>query len=99
LNNVSEFLKLNKVQDKAQAELTLAEINALLSNTTEAIKHLEKALNKGWLETYDREWWPLQDNHLLKSINSNPKFKNLIAEHSENLAKMSNQISLKLAPL
>ena len=98
LKNIRQFLLLDKVYDKAQAEMALAQVNAQLHNPSEAIKHLRKALNHGWLETFDREWWPLQDTHLLRSINSQPDFKNLISEHNENLKKIANQISLKLSP-
>ncbi|BDX08138.1 winged helix-turn-helix domain-containing protein [Planctobacterium marinum] len=99
LNSVREFLSLNEVQDKAQIELTLAEVNALLGYTDRAVKHLSKALNHGWLETFDREWWPLQDNHLFKSINTHPDFISLVKEHHTRLAKLSEQISEELAPL
>ena len=99
LNNVEQFLLLNRVQDKAQTEMALAQINAQLNQPTKAIEHLNKALNLGWIETFDREWWTLQDSHLLKPIQNQIKFKNLVQEHQKSLNELSMQVSSSLKDL
>ncbi|NMP31119.1 hypothetical protein HII17_06030 [Thalassotalea sp. M1531] len=99
LNNVEQFLLLDKVHDKAQAEMALAQLNAQLHNLSKATKHLRKALNHGWLETFDREWWTLQYDHLLKPLQHQTEFKTLVQEHQENVNKLVKQISLKLEDL
>jgi len=99
LKNVEQFLLLNRVQDKAQTEMALAQINAQLNQPSKAIEHLNKALNLGWLETFDREWWTLQDSHLLKPIQNQMKFKTLVQEHQENLKELSRQVGSSLKDL
>ncbi|WP_286234154.1 winged helix-turn-helix domain-containing protein [Thalassotalea sediminis] len=96
LNDVEHFLFLDKVHDKAQAEMALAQVNAQLFNPSKATKHLRKALNHGWLETFDREWWTLQDNHLLEPIQHQAEFIALMQEHQESVKKLAKQISLRL---
>lgn len=96
LNNVRQFLILDKVHDKAQAEMALAQVNAQLHNPSKAITHLRKALNHGWLETFDREWWTLQDDHLLKPLQDMREFKVLTLEHQQSVKNVAKQVSLKL---
>jgi len=95
LNNVAQFLHLDKVQDKAQAEMVLAQIYAQLSKPVEAKAHLNIALNLGWLETFDREWWTLKDNHLLKPIMNQTDVKELVETHQENVKQLAKTISLE----
>ncbi|AIY67525.1 winged helix-turn-helix domain-containing protein [Pseudoalteromonas piratica] len=95
LNNVAQFLHLDKVQDKAQAEMVLAQIYAQLSKPVEAKAHLNIALNLGWLETFDREWWTLKDSHLLKPIMNQIDVKELVATHQENVKQLAKTISLE----
>lgn len=56
----------------------------------------QKALNHGWLQTFDREWWTLQSDHLFKPIQSKHEFKALVQEHQVNVKKLAQQISLRL---
>ncbi|TGE85243.1 hypothetical protein C7Y70_02585 [Pseudoalteromonas sp. KS88] len=99
LNNVEQFLLLNKVHDKAQADMALAQVNAQLHNPAKTIKHLRKALNHGWLETFDREWWTLQDDHLLKPIQHQAEFNTVLQEHQQRTRKLAKRVSLKLKDL
>ena len=99
LNNVGQFLLLDKVNDKAQAEMALAQVNAQLHNPSKAIKHLRKALNHGWLETFDREWWTLQDDHLLKPIQHQAEFTTVLQEHQKSIEKLAKRVNLKLKDL
>jgi TolB-like protein/DNA-binding winged helix-turn-helix (wHTH) protein/tetratricopeptide (TPR) repeat protein len=99
LNNVEQFLLLDKVHDKAQEEMALAEVYAQLNQPNKAVEHLRKALNHGWLETFDREWWTLQDNHLLKPIQHQAEFRTLVLEHKESLKELAMQVSSRLKDL
>ena len=99
LNNVRRFLQLDKVQDKAQAKFTLAEINSQLGDSSKAVEHLHTALDLGWLETFDREWWYLQDNHLLTPLQNQPEFQALLLEHQKRRKELAEKIHLKLAHL
>ena len=90
---------MKTVQDKAQAEMALAQVNAQLNQPSKAIKHVRKALNLGWLETFDREWWTLQDSHLLKPIQNQTEFKMLVQRHQENVQALATQISDSLESL
>jgi tetratricopeptide (TPR) repeat protein len=99
LNSVEQFLVLKTVQDKAQTEMALAQVNAQLNQPSKAIKHVRKALNLGWLETFDREWWTLQDSHLLKPIQNQTEFKMLVQKHQENVQALATQISDSLESL
>ena len=99
LNSVEQFLLLDKVQDKAQAEMALAQVNAQLNLPSKATEHLRKALNHGWLETFDREWWTLQDSHLLKPIQNKIEFKTLVKKHQESREELARQVSFKLKDL
>lgn len=92
LQNIQAFIKQNKVFDQIQAEFTLAEINAQLDNTSQALYHLTEALKMGWLETYDREWWPLQNNHLLRPLFEEPEFKLLLKRHQEKLNELRERV-------
>ena len=99
LHKVQTFLKKDRVFDKIQAEFSLAEINAQLNNTSKALQHLTIALDMGWLETYDREWWPLQDNHLLRPLSDKTEFKLLLKQHQEKRNELREQVSLKLSTI
>ncbi len=93
LENLKEFLKQGTVFDKIQAEFALAEINAQLGNTNQAIRHLATALNMGWVETYDKEWWPLQNNHLLQPLAQEPEFRQLLNQHQEALIALREKVN------
>ncbi len=99
LNRLLAFLKQEKVLDKAQAELVSGEINALLGNSAQAIYHLEKALNMGWLTTYSREWWTLKNNHYFHSLQKEPEFKKLLKQHQEELNQLREQVEHILSPV
>jgi len=96
LRSLQTFLKQDKVFDKIQAEFTLAEVNAQLGDLSEAIAHLAGALKMGWLETYDWEWWSLQNNHLLRPLFEEPEFKLLLKQHQEELNELREQVTRKL---
>ena len=99
LNNVEQFLLLDKLHDKAQQEMALAEVYAQLYQPRKAVEHLRIALNLGWLETFDREWWTLQDNHLLKPIQHQAEFRILVQEHKKSLKALAMQVSSRLKDL
>ena len=99
LHNVQAFLKQDKVFDKIQAEYTLAEINAQLDNTPQALKHLATALEMGWLESYTKEWWPLQNNHLLRPLYEEPEFKLLLEQHQEKINELREKVTRKLSTI
>jgi len=96
LHNIQTFLKQDRVFDKIQAEFTLAEINAQLDNKPQALIHLASALDKGWLASYTREWWSLQDNHLLQPLHDHPEFKLLLKQYQEKLNDLRAQVTRKL---
>jgi hypothetical protein len=95
LYNLQAFLKQDKVFDKIQAEFTLAEINAQLDNTPQALNHLVTALEMGWLESNNREWWSLQNNHLLQPLYEEPEFKLLLKLHQETLTELREKVVRK----
>jgi len=99
LHNLQAFLKQDRVFDKIRAEFTLAEINAQLDNKPQALKHLASALEMGWIETYNREWWTLQNNHLLQPLHQEPEFKLLLKQHQEKLNKLRKKVTLKLSTI
>ena len=96
LHNLQAFLKQDKVFDKIQAEFTLAEINAQLGNTPQAILHLATALEMGWLESNNREWWSLQNNHLFRPLYEGSEFKLLLKQHQEKLNELREKITRRL---
>jgi len=96
LFRVQIFLKQDRVFDKIQAELTLAEINAQLNNTPLALHHLKTAIEMGWIESYNREWWSLQNNHLLRPLYEAPEFKLLLKKHQKNLNELREKVGQKL---
>ncbi|KGJ93431.1 winged helix-turn-helix domain-containing protein [Colwellia psychrerythraea] len=99
LHSLQTFLKQKTVFDKIQAEFTLAEINAQLGNVPQSLLHLATALEMGWLETYDREWWSLQSNHLLRPLLEEPEFKLLLKQHREKLNELRAQVIRKLSTI
>lgn len=99
LRSLQTFLKQDKVFDKIQAEFTLAEVNAQLGDISEAITHLAAALKMGWLETYDREWWSLQNNHLLRPLFEEPEFKLLLKQHLEKRNELQELVTRKLSTI
>lgn len=99
LHKVQTFLKKDRVFDKIQAEFSLAEINAQLNNAPKALRHLTVALDMGWLETYDREWWTLQNNHLLRPLSEEPEFKLLLKQHQEKRNELREQVTRKLSTI
>lgn len=99
LRSLHTFLKQDKVFDKIQAEFTLAEVNAQLGDLSEAIAHLAAALEMGWLETYDWEWWSLQNNHLLRPLFEEPGFKLLLKQHQEKLNELREQVTRMLSTI
>ena len=86
-----------KVFDKIKAEFTLAEINAQLGNTSQALNHLATALDMGWLESYNQEWWPLQNNHLLRPLHQAPKFNLLLNQHKAKRDQLRGKVEAKLS--
>jgi len=99
LHSLQTFLKQKTVFDKIQAEFTLAEINAQLGNAQQSLSHLATALEMGWVETYDREWWSLQSNHLLRPLFEEPGFKLLLKKHQEKLNELREQVTRKLSTI
>jgi TolB-like protein/DNA-binding winged helix-turn-helix (wHTH) protein/tetratricopeptide (TPR) repeat protein len=99
LHKVKTFLKQDSVFDKIQVEFTLAEINAQLENPLQAIQHLATALEMGWLESYNSEWWSLQNNHLLRPLHQEPEFKLLLKQHQEKLDELQEQVTRKLSTM
>ena len=93
LKNLQAFLKQDKVFDKVEAEFALAEINAQLDNVPQALLHLASALEIGWLEYYDGEWWPLKANHLLRPLHNQPEFQLLLAQHQQQLKQLQGKIT------
>lgn len=96
LQNIQTFLMLDKVFDKVKVSFTLAEINAQLGNAPQALLHLATALEMGWLEYYDREWWPLQNNHLLRPLYDEVEFKLLLKQHQATLSELRKNVTLRL---
>lgn len=92
LVNLRTFIQQGKIFDKTQAELSLAEVNAQLGDKALAIQHLTKALEMGWLETYNKEWWSLQSNHLLAPLSDEPGFKMLVKQHGLTMAALRSEI-------
>jgi tetratricopeptide (TPR) repeat protein len=99
LNNLQTFLKQDKVFDKIKANFTLAEINAQLDNTPQALQYLATALEMGWLESFNREWWLLQNNHLLQPLREAPEFKILLKQHQEKLKELREKVTRKLSKI
>jgi tetratricopeptide (TPR) repeat protein len=99
LHKIKTFLKQDRVFDKIQVEFTLAEINAQLENPLQAIQHLTTALEMGWLESYNSEWWSLQNNHFLRPLHQEPEFKLLLKKHQENLSELQEQVTRKLSTM
>jgi len=99
LYKVQTFLKLDKVFDKIKVEFTLAEINAQLGNTPQALLHLATALEMGWFESYNREWWSLQNNHFLKPLHKAPEFKLLLKQHQEKLDELREKVTRRLSTI
>jgi len=97
LHKVQTFLKKDRVFDKIQAEFSLAEINAQLENTPQALHHLATALEMGWLESNNKEWWSLQNNHLLRPLFEEPGFKLLLKQHQEKLNELRERVTRKLS--
>lgn len=83
LHKIQAFLRLDRVFDKTEAELTLAEINAQLGNKQQALLYLSSALNMGWSETYSKEWWSLENNHLLTPMHNQAEFQLLLRQHQK----------------
>ena len=96
LSNLRDFLKQGKVLSKTQAEFSLAEVNAQLGDTSQAIAHLKNAFAMGWLTAYNREWWPLQSNHFLRPLSELATFKSVIEQHDQELIQLSNRVSQTL---
>ncbi len=99
LRNVKTFLKMDKVFDKIKVQFTLAEINAQLGDTPKALLHLATALEMGWLESYNREWWSLQNNHLLRPLHEEPQFELLLKQHLENLTELREKVTQRLSTI
>ena len=99
LHNVKTFLRMDKVFDKIKVQFTLAEINAQLGDTPKALLHLATALEMGWLESYNREWWSLQNNHLLRPLHEEPQFKLLLKQHLENLTELREKVTQRLSTI
>lgn len=108
LHATEAFLKQDQVQgsiqdplqgdvfDTVKAEYTLAEINAQLGNIPQALSHLSTALDMGWLESYNQEWWSLQNNHLLQPLHRDTQFNLLLNEHTARLDKLRGKVTRKL---
>jgi TolB-like protein len=99
LHVIQTFLKLDKVFDKVKVEFTLAEINAQLGNTAQALHHLATALEMGWIESYNKEWWSLQNNHLLAPLHKSPEFKLLLKQHQEKLTELREKVTIRLSTI
>jgi tetratricopeptide (TPR) repeat protein len=93
LRKVQAFLKEDRVFDKITAEFTLAEINAQLGHTEQALLHLSKALDMGWLASLNREWWLLQNNHLLRPLSEEPSFKLLLKQHKVKRKELRDKVT------
>jgi TolB-like protein/DNA-binding winged helix-turn-helix (wHTH) protein/Flp pilus assembly protein TadD len=96
LHNLQTFLKQDRVFDKIQAEFTLAEINAQLNDIPQALIHLASALDKGWIEAYNSQWWSLQNSHLLQPLHEEPEFKLLLKQHQRKLNELREKVTRKL---
>jgi len=99
LLRVQTFLYSGKVFDKTKAEFTLAEINAQLGNIPQALNNLATALDMGWIESYNQEWWSLQNNHLLRHLHTEPEFNLLLKKHQKKLNELRERISTELSKI
>lgn len=97
MQQIQTFLEQDKVFDKVQAEFVLAQINAQIGNTPKALMHLGTALEQGWVETYNKEWWSLEDNHLLQPLREEPDFSLLLEQHQKRLSELREQVTLTLS--
>ncbi|MCO7224912.1 winged helix-turn-helix domain-containing protein [Pleionea sp. CnH1-48] len=95
-NKMQRFLKQKRIFDSVQTEFTLAEVNAQLDNKPQALVHLNKALEMGWLESYNREWWSLQNNHLLRPLHGEPEFNTLLKQHQKKLNELRDRVTQRL---
>lgn len=82
LHKLLAFLEQDLVFDKAEAEFTRSEINALLNNNQQALFHLAAALQLGWMESFNKEWWTLENNHYLSPLTGESKFLQLLHQHN-----------------
>lgn len=93
LQKALEFLMQGDVFDQAEAEFALAEVYAQLGEKNQALSRLENALKLGWMETFSKEWWFLQNNHLLMPLRDEPEFKLLVEQHQKKREELREIIS------
>lgn len=96
LKSIRTFLSQDQVFDKIEMEFTLAEVNAKLGETNQALVHLARSLEMGWIESYSQEWWALENNHLLQSLNEETEFQTLIQQHKTRKALLRDEVKQKL---
>ncbi|WP_080672645.1 winged helix-turn-helix domain-containing protein [Pseudoalteromonas luteoviolacea] len=92
LRKVDNLLGQGEVFDKVQTQFSLAEVNALQGNHQRALNHLANALEMGWVESLNSQWWTLKNNHLLQSLQPLPEFQKLLAKHLETRKKLADRI-------
>lgn len=97
LTKVLAFLEQDTVFDKAEAEFTRAEINAQLGNQQQALIHLASALQMGWMETFNKDWWTLNNNHYLQSLKDETRFLELLEQHQHSREQLRDMVAQNIS--
>ncbi|KAF7771906.1 hypothetical protein PCIT_a1868 [Pseudoalteromonas citrea] len=96
LNKVHTFLQQGHVFDNIQTQFSLAQVASMLGNTQQALHYLSSALEMGWIESFNMQWWTLQNDHLLQALHETPKFKVLLTQHNKQRKILREDIRSKV---
>ena len=96
LKKIDTYLKKGLILDDIQSQFDLAQVNAQLGNSKQALQYLTSALEMGWTESFNMQWWTLTNNHLLQPIHHIPQFQQLIQQHLTTRATLRKAIYKRL---
>ena len=90
------YLDTDRVLELTEVEFNRAQIHSQLGNTESALKHLESALNMGWMETFSKEWWSLSNDHFLLPLREESEFQSLLNIHEMRKEELRQAITRNL---
>ncbi|WP_171044346.1 winged helix-turn-helix domain-containing protein [Pseudoalteromonas citrea] len=97
LNKVHIFLQQGHVFDNIQTQFSLARVASMLGNTQQALHYLSSALGMGWIESFNMQWWTLQNDHLLKPLQDMPEFRVLLTKYNKKRQTLRETIRVKVS--
>ena len=88
LTILSKRFKQGLLNSSDQGNLGYAQTLALLGENELALKEIEMALAKGWVEDFNNNWWYLEDDPFFRGLLNMEQFNRLVEKHRKIIGSL-----------